>query len=585
MNLLKKLIDHKKSRPTQKAVQYFKRGNLYSLNWTQVYDRVEQLYNALLALEVGKGDLVAIYSDTCKEWGFCDMAILATGAASVPIYHSSHKDDVAVILEEVQPKVVFVQNEKLYNKLKTMLPEKNSPQVVVFEEFSPRPEAALSLTALIDRPDHYQALSDQAHHLKPNDLATIIYTSGTSGRPKGVCIHHEQIMSSTADVFPLLGVTPRDRTLTFLPLSHVLGRMELFGHYFCGYTISYAESIEKIKANLLEVQPTVIVGVPRIFEKIFFGIKAQIEISKLKQGLFNRALRVGKNNYQLKQKQQSPSLLQAFKARLAYEFVFSNIQNKLGGKLRFAVSGGAPLDPEIAEVFASCDIPILEGYGLTETTGPIFVNTLFANRNGFVGKAVGDVKIKQAEDGEILVKSKKVMAGYFKNPEATQAVFDDDGYFKTGDIGQLSSDGFLQITDRKKDLIKTAGGKFVAPQKLQNRLATEPLIGHIHVHGDKKKYIVALITLENDQLLRFKKQHNLNPTSFKELSQCETVQSEVRQIIANMNASLASFETIKRFKVLDHEFTIEDGQLTPSLKMKRKKIDEMYKTFIDDLYR
>jgi long-chain acyl-CoA synthetase len=332
------------------------------------------------------------------------------------------------------------------------------------------------------------------------------------------------------------------------------------------------------------VQPTVIVGVPRIFEKIYFGIKAQVEISKLKQGLFSQALEIGKTNTELRLKKKTPSFLQAIKSQLAYQMVFSQIQEKLGGRLRFAVSGGAPLDKEIADFFSNCGISILEGYGLTESTGPIFVNTLFQHKNGCVGRAIGDVEVKFDTDGEILIKSKKIMTGYYNNEEETKKVFTEDGYFRTGDIGALDSEGFLEITDRKKDLIKTAGGKFIAPQKIQSLFTQNPLIGHVHIHGDKQKYVVALLTLEKDELYNLRKDHHIANENFAELSQHEKIQKLVRNAVSQANSKLASFETIKRYKVLDHEFTIEKGHLTPSLKMKRQKIDQMYNDDLKELY-
>jgi long-chain acyl-CoA synthetase len=581
---VKKLVEHHKHRPKRLAVQYFKRGQLYSLNWRQVYDRVEQIYHALRDQGVGRGDRVAIYSDTCKEWGFADLAIMACGATTVPIYHSSHAHDIQIILEETKPKLIFIQNEVAYNTIRKVDFFPQVSQVVVFDEFSPSPEDALTLTRFIDKPADQMSLKQAAAEIELDDLASIIYTSGTSGRPKGVCLQHRQIMSSVGDVFPLLGVTTSDKTLTFLPLSHVLARMELWGHYFCGYTLGYAESVEKIKRNLPLIQPTVIVGVPRIFEKIYFGIQAQVEISKLKQGLFKRALKIGREIKELRRKKKSPSFLQAIESQLAYQLVYSKIQEKFGGKLRFAVSGGAPLDAEIADIFAACDIPILEGYGLTETTGPVFVNTLFENRSGSVGKKVGDTQIKFAEDGEIFLKSEKVMSSYWLNSEATQQAFDEDGFFKTGDIGELDSEGFLRITDRKKDLIKTAGGKFVAPQKLQNLFASNPLIDHIHIHGDKEKYVVALVTLDKEHLMQLKERFKISTSDYSQLVRSDRILAEVRRAIARVNAELASFETIKRFEVLDHPFSVAGGQLTPSLKMRRKVIDEMYQKQIQALY-
>lgn len=584
MNLISKLIENKSSHPKDEAVQYFKRGHLYTLTWSQVYDRVEQLYRSFLHLGVQKGDRIGIYSNTCKEWGFLDLAAMACGAVTVPVYHSSHPDEVKHILEDSEPRLLFVENESLLLTTKKVCKDLTIEKIIYINEFESGENSLIFLKNIINCPETDNSLEKAAKQLKASDLATVIYTSGTSGSPKGVSLTHKQVMSSVADVFPLLGVTNQDKTLTFLPYSHVLGRMELWGHYFCGYCVGYAESIERIKKNIVAVKPTVIVGVPRIFEKIYFGIKAQVEISKLKQGLFKKAMKIGMKSVDLREQKKSPSLLQAFKAQMAHQMVFSGIHNRLGGNLRFAVSGGAPLDPSIADFFAACGIPVLEGYGLTETTGPIFVNTLFENRNGTVGKAVGDVKLRLDEDGEILIKSDKVMAGYFKNQQATREVITEDGYFRTGDIGELSEEGFLKITDRKKDLIKTAGGKFVAPQKLQQQFTTNPLINHIHIHGDKKKYIVALITLDKDLVFKIKKDHGISSSDYSQLTRSELIQSEVRQVVAQVNSHLASYETIKRFDILDHDFTIEEGQLTPSLKMKRKVIDEQYKKKIDALY-
>ena len=584
MNLLKKLIEQKNIQPKGEAVQYFKRGNLYTLNWTQVYDRVEQLYWSLLNLGIKKGDRVAIYSNTCKEWGFIDLAVMACGAVTVPVYHSSHPDEVLHILKDCEPRLLFVENESQRKVVTQINSEINIEKTIFINNFDCEDDSIFFMKNILNISGNKMTLELAEQEILMEDLATIIYTSGTSGNPKGVCLKHEQIMSSVAEVFPLLGVTNTDKTLTFLPFSHVLGRMELWGHYFCGYSIGYAQSIDKIKRNLIEVKPTVIVGVPRIFEKIYFGIKAQVEISKLKQSIFSRAVKIGKMNTELRQNKKSPSFFQALKSQFAHQLVFSEIHSKMGGRLRFAISGGAPLDSEIADFFAACGLPVLEGYGLTETTGPIFVNTLFENMNGSVGKAIGDVKIKLAQDGEILVSSKKVMPCYFENEQATKDAMTEDGFFRTGDIGKLTDGGFLKITDRKKDLIKTAGGKFVAPQKLEKRFSKNPLIDHIHIHGDRKKYIVALITLNRDKVFQLKEEHKISSSDFSQLTRSELIQTEVRKAVAQVNADLASHETIKRYHILDHNFSIEEGQLTPSLKMKRKVIDKQYQKQIDSLY-
>ncbi len=582
--LVHKLFEHIEKRPHKLAVRYFKNDQLHSLNWQQTFDHIEQIYQAMSQLGIQRGDRVGIFSDTCKDWGFIDLSLMALGAVSVPIYHSSPNDDIEYIIDKAKPDFIFIQNEILYNKIKQLPILNQCKKLILMDAFDCNDERCISMQELLSTNNKKNPLKGSLDLIKEDDLVTIIFTSGTSGLPKGVCLTHQQIISAASEVFPLLGVTDEDSSLTFLPLSHVLGRIELWGHYFCGYCIGYAQSIERIKKNLLVIQPTVIVGVPRIFEKMYFGILAQVEISKLKNFIFNKALKVGEDILASRKEKQTPSLGLAMGSVLAHQLVFKNIQQKLGGRLRFAVSGGAPLDPQIAHFFEKCGISILEGYGLTETTGPVCVNTLFETKPGTVGKSIGEVQIRFADDGEILVKSKKVMKSYYLDDESTQAAFDEDGYFKTGDIGELDEEGFLKITDRKKDLIKTAGGKFVAPQKIQNLFATQPLISHAHIHGDKKKYIIALLTLDKDQVAKFKEANGIVTSDFSEGLESKKLFEEVRQIVAEINKKLASFETIKNFKILDKDFTIESGELTPSLKMKRKVIDKNHQSTIEDLY-
>lgn len=582
MNIVQRLIESSENNPLSAAVAYIHKNKVIELNWLQVKDRITQIQNVLIQTGVQSQDKVCIISNTCKEWGFVDMATMALGAITVPIYHSSSPEEIQFIIQQTGPNVIFIENEITYKKLLTSDLDLSQKTVIAFQPFEHSASLPHFLADLISAHRGKES-SLASQHINIDDVATLIYTSGTSGQPKGVVLTHRQILSSVQDVFPMLEVTSQDRTLTFLPLSHVLGRMELWGHYFCGYTIGYARSIETIKKDLRLIQPTVMVGVPRIFEKIYFGITAQVEISKLKKFIFDRAIKIGEHSQELSLQKKVPSLFQSLQKQLAHRLVYAQIKEKLGGQLRFAVSGGAPLDSEIFTFFKACGITILEGYGLTETTGPVFVNTLFENRSGYVGKAVGDVKVRFEEDGEILVKSDKVMTGYFQNDEDTTAAFSEDGFFRTGDIGELSEDGFLKITDRKKDLIKTAGGKFVAPQKLQKLFSTQPLIGHVHIHGDKKKFIVALLTLDPDAA-----QNKIEELGIKaqnlDLSKNKKIQEEVRQIVAHVNHQLASHETIKYFHVLNQDFSIETGELTPSLKMKRKVIDQKFADILEELH-
>ena len=447
--------------------------------------------------------------------------------------------------------------------------------ITTFEDIQRAGEASLKLS-----PTLYELA---LREVKLADTATIIYTSGTTGRPKGVVITHTQALSEVADAFPLLGVTPRDRSLCFLPFAHILGRIEIWGHAYTGYTMAFAQGIDRLKDDLVDIQPTLMIAVPRVFEKIYNGILAQAEASPLKSKAFHWAMSVGREMSQYKVEKQPVPIDLALKYRVAKKLVFDSILSRLGGRLRFAISGGAPLSRSIAEFFHAAGVLILEGYGLTETTAAIAVNTPFDYRFGTVGKAVGDVKFKIADDGEILVASKKVMKEYLDDPEATAAAI-TDGFYHTGDIGELSPEGYLRITDRKKDLIKTAGGKYVAPQKLEGLLKSSRFISQVHIHGDQKKYVVALLTLNMDDVRGWASENGIDASKREDLVVQPKVRDLIKGVVAEANSHLASFETIKNFSILPREFTVESGELTPSLKVKRKVIDERLKDLIDSLY-
>ena len=396
-------------------------------------------------------------------------------------------------------------------------------------------------------------------------------------------ITHTQALSEVADAFPLLGVTVRDRSLCFLPFAHILGRVEIWGHGLTGYTMAFAESVDRLKDNLVEVKPTIMMAVPRVFEKIYNGILAQAEASPLKSKVFHWALALGREMSQYKVEKQPVPLDLALKYRLAKKLVFDSISDRMGGRLRFAISGGAPMSRSIAEFFHAAGLLILEGYGLTETTAAVAVNTPFDYKFGTVGKGIGDVRFKIADDGEILVQSKKVMKEYLDDPEATKVAI-VDGWYHTGDIGELSPEGYLRITDRKKDLIKTAGGKYVAPQKLEGLLKVSRFISQVHIHGDQKKYVVAILTLNMDSLRAWAGENGIDGKSRGDLVANPKVRKLIKNAVAETNSHLASFETIKNFAILPREFTVESGELTPSLKVKRKVVDDHYKALVDSLY-
>lgn len=575
------------SRPLQATALKFKKQNQWlSKNWQEYYNDIEQLGLGLLEVGVKAKDRVAIFSNTRYEWALADMAIMGIGAATVPIYQNNTPEDVEYILNNSESRVIFCESAtlKTFEKIKDRCP--SIEKIYVFDNiFQGEAESLSSLLhlgteALLSQPNTFK---DLCQSLTPDDMATLLYTSGTTGTPKGVVLTHKQVYSEISEAFPFCGVTPADVSLSFLPYAHILGRIELWGHMYVGFTLAFAESIEKVRSNLKEIQPTILVSVPRIFEKVYATIMAQIQTQSVKKVVFEMALAVGKEVGFHKISGQSLPLTLLAKYEVAKKTVLNKITEAMGGRLRFAISGGAPLSPEIAEFFHSAGVLVLEGYGLTETTAAVCVNTPFNYRMGSVGRPIGEVQIKIAEDGEILVKSAKVMKEYYKNPEATAEAF-TDGWFHTGDMGEILQGGDLKITDRKKNLLKTAAGKYVAPQKLESFLKTSPWISNIYLHGDQKKYVVALLTLDQEQVTNAAKNKGVTFKSWKDLLDSSFVKDTLKNLIADTNSHLASYESIKKYAVLPQDFSVETGELTPSLKVKRKVVEQKYSEVIEDMY-
>ena len=576
-----KFIETADRQSERTAIEFCRRGTWLDVSWRHYGELVANAAAGLSAHGVTPGDRVAIWSNTRLEWAICDLAILSLGAVTVPIYQNSSRDDIEHVLKDSDPKLIFCESPALAARAGVALGGSPDGRAVAwFEAGDESSLEALQTRGAEALKADPELVRRHVNKIELNMPATIVYTSGTTGLPKGVVLTHAQIMSQITEAFPLLGVTSLDKTLSFLPFAHVLGRIEIWGHALVGYTMAYAESVERIKEGLVKAKPTAMIAVPRIFEKIYNGILAQLEISPWRKRVFAWAMSVGREISKRKEEKLPAPLDVVMKYRIAQKLVFGPILEKMGGRLRFCVCGGAPLSQPIAEFFHAAGLLILEGYGLTETTAAICVNTPFDYRFGTVGKPVGEVRLKIASDGEILVKSKKVMTEYYRDPAATAAAF-DDGWFKTGDIGEISPDGFLRITDRKKELIKTAGGKYVAPQKLDGLLKANPLISQSLIVGDQRKYVVALITLNESAL---KNESSLYRLSGDELARSPHTRELVRKAIADANSSLASYESIKNFAILPRDFTVEGGELTPSLKVKRKVVEERYHEAIERLY-
>lgn len=561
-------------RPSDwEAIRFKRHKNWLSLTWRDYYESCEAAGSGLAELGLRRGDRIAILSNTRMEWAVADFGALGLGAVVVPIYQSHRPDEIEYVLHDSKPGILIVENTAQLRKWEMISKRcKFVEQVICIQPDGDLPENTLSWDRLLSlgvkrrarEPDFF---SQELQKSELDDIATIVYTSGTSGEPKGAILTHRQVLSEVEDLSRAFPISPMDSTLTFLPYAHVLGRVEMWLHTYAGFTLNFAESIDRLRDNLIETRPTVMIGVPRIFEKIYAGLLTQIEGHAVRKFAFSFL----------------DSRRDVVSKTLANVLIYSKLRQGLGGRLRFVVSGGAPLEPTIGEFFYRAGLLILEGYGLTETTAAICANTPQSRQTGTVGRPLADVQIQLAGDGEILVKSKKVFVGYLNDEGATASAL-QDGWFRTGDIGELTPEGYLRITDRKKDLIKTAGGKYVAPQKLEGLLKLNPLISHVLIHGDRKKYIVALVTLNAAYLKQLARDNHWSYRDYRSLTQMAEVHELVRKAIAETNAGLASFETIKNFAILPDDFSVEGGELTPSLKVKRRVLDQKYADAISGLY-
>jgi len=579
-----------RNRTAAKATIFKKDNHWVSKNWPEYYRDIESHGAGFISLGLKAKDRVAVMSNTRYEWSVADFAVMGAHGVVVSIYQNNTPADVEFILNNSEARILVLENEallKVWKQIETKCPK--IEKIILFESRKSIDDEMFLTWDMLEKKGkdhlkkHPKAFEDLCGSMKNTDMATLLYTSGTTGMPKGVVITHEQIISEVSEAFTIFDVEDTDISLSFLPYAHVLGRVESWGHAYIGFTMAYAESLEKMRSNLVDIRPTFLISVPRIFEKIYSAIGSQVDASPMKKKLFTWAVGVGRKITDLKVTHQTIPLELLATYKLAQKLVLGKVGAAFGGRLRFAVSGGAPLSQEISSFFHASGVLILEGYGLTETTAAVAVNTPFNYKFGSVGRPIGDVEFKIAEDGEILIRSNKVMKEYYKNPEATAEVI-KDGWFYTGDIGTLLQGGDLKITDRKKDLIKTAGGKYVAPQKLEGLLKLNPLVTQALICGDQKKYIVALVTVDPILLQAQAKVRDESFSAWTDLVQRPWVQDVIRDHIAETNADLASYESVKRFLILPTEFTVESGELTPSLKLKRKILTLKYQNEIDSLY-
>jgi long-chain acyl-CoA synthetase len=588
--------------PHKKSIGWIEQSELNFISNEEYMQKVRTIFYGLTKLECGVQDRVAILGNSSKEWHFCDLAILCARAVVVPIYPTYMPHEVAYIINHSEAKILILENEAQLVKIIEVQSElKNLKTIVAIREVSDECREKLnpnisfySFSQLKQMgKDEFQnspkTFDDVVAASEPQDIASIIYTSGTTGEPKGAVITQLAFTSMLANVYQSLktNILPSDRSLVFLPLSHVLGRCDSMLNLAFDLESVYAESLDKVVDNLQIAKPTILVAVPRIFEKVYSKIMDTIQKeSDLKKKVFDWALEISSEYYRKINEDKAPGPYLILQKNLAYKMVFEKIYNRFGGRIRFLVSGGAPLSPEIMVFLQNANLTILEGYGLTETVAPCVINPVVRQIPGTIGLPLGDVQIKFSQDGEILIKSKALFSEYFKNPEATKEAFNEEGWFQSGDIGELTASGYIKITDRKKDIIITSAGKNVAPQKIENLLKIQKHISNAMVVGDKRKFLVAVVNFDREAFMSELESLGIaGEPSYEELARDPKIYEVLEKEIQATNHELASFETIKGFMIASKEFTIENGQLTPSLKLKKKIILKAYSQEIDALYK
>jgi long-chain acyl-CoA synthetase len=560
------------------------------MKFSEALARVEAIGAGLVELGIGAGDRVAILSMSRQEWSFADYAILGTGATVVPIYQTNSPAECQYILENSKSSVVFVEDAGQLAKVREE--RANTPlvqHVVVFDTTGITLDADAGEISLADLEQRgatgAKAWHDAGAKVTRDTLATIIYTSGTTGPPKGCMLsHHNYVHMTEQGADPSLGLfNDDDRIVLFLPLAHTFARLTHFAASRLGLELAFT-TIATLMDDLGELQPTMLPSVPRVFEKAYTRILGQFnEATGAKKALIGRAMKVGalRGKY-IQRGRKVPPLLAAQHA-VFHKLVFSKIHARFGGRMRLFVSGGAPLSREVGEFFLACGISICEGYGLTESTTAMCVNHPTDFRLGSVGKVFKGTEVKIAADGEILVKGDIVFQGYYENPEATKEVLTGDGWLHTGDIGDFDKEGFLYITDRKKDIIVTAGGKNIAPANIEGALKSTQYVSQAFAFGDKKPYITALVTLDPDEMATFAASNGLDNDMFKLVAEPK-VHELVKAAVAHVNSEVGRVEQVKRFRILPIDFTQETGELTPTLKLKRKVVSERYGQWIEDMY-
>jgi long-chain acyl-CoA synthetase len=560
-------------------------GSWASLSSAQVYARVRALALALEQLGLAKGDRLLLLSENRWEWAVTDFAALAIGVVDVPLFPTLQAEQIGALLTHSGARVAVVSTKAQLQKIEAVRAQSAIEHVIVMDDDAVTGNA-LSFSSLLAGADVEQGrdplFDERVRLVQPEDLASIIYTSGTTGEPKGVALTHGNLASNVNYSLREFTFSGPQRAVSFLPLSHSTARHVDYVLYTLGFSIAYCPSMDKLMGALKTVQPTLIVSVPRIFEKVRQEIERRSRGSRLKSGIVQWALGVGKRNEGTVLAGKVPASL---RWKLADRLFYSKVRAVFGGEATYYVAGGAPLGPDTAHWFAQAGIRILEGYGLTETSPVIGVNTPLSYRMGTIGKPLANIQVRTAEDGELLVKGPSVFSGYWQSPGLTAEAFDEEGWFRTGDIAEIDAGGFIAITDRKKELIKTSAGKYIAPQGIEGRLKADLFVGNAAVVGDREKYVAALISPNFAVLEPWAREQKIPAETRRQLVEHPLVVARYKEVVRQVNKSLADFELLKRFTVVPEDWAIETGELTPSMKLKRRVLNQRYSEQIAALFR
>jgi long-chain acyl-CoA synthetase len=596
-NLVELLIA-RAARPDRPAATVKRGAGWADVTWPEVLAEVKRVSAGLLSSGVKPGDRVAIFGSPSLQWVICDLAISAAQAITVPIYGSNTPDECRYILQNSESVALFVDDDEAdakqpgrMTRIRQKLGECPSVRKVYLFEGPAQGDREVPLAELLKAGDSAEraspgAFEERVRKLGPDDPAHFIYTSGTTGDPKGVIITHGNWAYETSALRQIALMEPHDAVLLFPPLAHIFAQVIKAAWLSMGFRMIFAESVDKLMSNLVETHPTILPSVPRVFEKVYSGVVANGTAQPGMKGKLARwAFRLFDEYVEAKGAgREYHSLGFALARKLVFTKIRATLDEKTGGKIRIFISGGAPLSKKIAHLFDIVGYKVLEGYGLTETSAATCVNLPHQIKLGTVGPPVPGTEVKIASDGEILIRGPGVMKGYYKNPTATAEAIDAEGWFHSGDIGEKDPEGFVRITDRKKDIIVTAGGKNVAPQNIENLLKTFPLVSQAMVYGDKRKYLTVLICVGEEPARKLLTEKGIQAGAYASMVQRPELREAVKAIIDQVNAQLPPYETLKNFALLDHELTQESGELTPTLKVKRKVTTQRYKSMLDSLY-